>query len=184
MNKYLEIGLYSLGSAAIASLVTMHFTRQYMQKKYMDQIESETAEIKEHYRSVIAEQKTSMRNELEKEVFQKVITDLGYQSEDEVEEEAEELDAPESQSVTVNIWNTPQLTEEEYRNGVGIDPEPDEPEDAKEGLVIPRGRIVEEPNYPFTITTDDYFNPDPDADEYDKITLTYYELDDVLADVR
>lgn len=176
--KWVEIGLYSTAAAALASGITFVVTRNRLNRLHEETIQSEVAEIKAHYHKVIEESKATMRNELEKEAYENTVKRLGYNSAEEAEEEIRELDGDRTKTV-VNIWNTPQLTPEDYERGVGIDPEPDEP--LAEDEVIPHGVNQPEPDYPFTITKVEYDEDEPD---YDKIALTYYEGDDVLADDR
>lgn len=179
--KWVEIGLYSTAAAALASGITFVVTRNRLNRLHEESIQTEVAEIKAHYHKVIDESKATLRNEIEKETLDHLVNTLGYASKEEIEEEVREIDEAETERSTtiVNIWNTPQLTAEDYEIGVGIDPEPDEP--LAEDEVIPHGVNQPEPDYPFTITKVEY---DEDEEHYDKISLTYYEADDVLADDR
>lgn len=176
--KWVEISLYSAAAAAASAGITFVVTRNHMRRVHEETIQNEVADIKAHYHKVIDETKATMRNEIEKETYANIVKMGGYQSEEEMLEEQKELDEDRTTTV-VNIWNTPQLTPEDYERGVGIDPEPDEP--LAEDEVIPHGVNQPEPDYPFTITKMEYDEDEPD---YDKITLTYYEGDDVLADDR
>lgn len=199
MNKWVEIGLYSTAAALLSGLASHYFTKKYILKAQDEIIQDEVAQIKAHYHKVIEDSKVQMRNEAEKDVMETVLTHLGYASVEEAEQEIKELendelalqeqenfvdpedlsDAAPSDPRIANIWDTPQLSREEYLNGVGDDPEDEE--ELAEDEFIPRGAIVTEPDYPFTITRDDYFDDEPD---YDKLTLTYYVADDILADTR
>lgn len=181
MNKWVEIGLWSTATALASGFATFLATKKHLDKVYSERVQDEVADIKAHYQKIIDRDKASMRNEAQKEVMGQLLDQLGYSSEEELEKEIKELesDEPEEAPVLKNVFDTIQLTPEELENGVGIDPEDED--DVEEGYAYPRGEIVKEPDYPFTITREEYFEDEAD---YDKITITYYESDDILADDR
>ena len=55
-----------------------------------------------------------------------------------------------------------------------------EPEDVGDEIEPPL--IIRNPDKPYVITIEDFMNPEEDYEDYDRVTITYYEGDGVLTD--
>lgn len=146
--------LYLAAGLAIGATASYIFTKTFEERKYEQLIEEEIQSVKDHYESKHNEE--ADKPELDEDL-QDIVGDLGY-SDDKMEEKLEALKVK-----ARNGWQDPeeQLYEGKVVVDLGFEPSP------------------RDPNVPYVINIEEFTD---DNDDYDKLSVTYYEGDDVLAD--
>ena len=141
---------------AIGATASYILTKAFEERKYEQLIEEEIKSVKDHYES-------KHNREADEpglnEDLQGMVEDLGY-SDDKMEEKLEALKVK-----ARNGWQDPeeQLYEGKVVVEMGFEPSP------------------RDPNVPYVINIEEFTE---DNDDYDKLSVTYYEGDDVMADER
>lgn len=155
-KEYLYLGAGIIVGAAASYAIT----KIYEERKYEHIIEEEINSVKKHYTSKDSKDRKKPKESPDlSEKLQEVVDDLEY-SEDELEGSLEALKAKAN-----NGWQDP---EEEMNEGkvvveMGFEPSP------------------RDPNNPYVINSEEFTD---DNEDYDKLSVTYYEGDDVVADER
>lgn len=140
----------------IGATASYILTKNLEERKYERLIEEEIQSVKDHYESKHSEEadEPGLGEDL-----QDIVDDLGY-SDDKMQEKLEALKVK-----ARNGWQDPE--EELYEGKVvvdmGFEPSP------------------RDPNVPYVINIEEFTD---DNEDYDKLSVTYYEGDDVMADER
>lgn len=166
MNKYVNIGAIALGGFVIGGLTGYGVANMRLRKQYEALVEIEIDNVKEMYRRRHKEAQYATPESAAAELFRDDEAPLGI-----VPMPSEPIEALVGE-IAEKIMENPIVEQLQTRNAFDTSRQ----DELDEVMSRPRSE-----DFPYVITVDEFQTERP---EFDKTTITYYELDDTLCDDR
>lgn len=160
-KQVLGHAVYFTAGALVGGTAAYFITKRVLEQKYFDQAEAEIASVKETYDLIRGNHRTDEEERQRTRDYLDVLDKQRYASNSDAEYYAAKLQEEEAGV------DSEKVSEEE---DVPLDAEHNASEDV---TTWPRSK-----DEPYVISTEEYML---DAEEYDKLVLTYFEYDNVLA---